>query len=135
MAKVEAIIRTKNQRAELMQVYKEEKECDALPNNDETEKDDSGYESENWGESLKNYKDEKHITNKDFEIVLRNIFEENTPWLEKEDILSIIEDDIGDIGLCHKNKFDKSVSFFDHLRKKAQYCPMLKIGRRKTCFF
>ena len=37
------------------------------------------------------------------------------PWLEKENILSIIEDDLGDIGLCHKNKFDKRESFFDHL--------------------
>ena len=41
-------------------------------------------------------------------------------WLEKENILSIIEDDLGEIGLCHKNKFDKRVSFFDHLRQKAQ---------------
>ena len=42
------------------------------------------------------------------------------PWLERENILFIIEEDLGDIGLCHKNKFDKRVSFFDHLRQKTQ---------------
>ena len=47
MAKVEAIKRTKNWRAELVHLYKEEKEWDALPNDDDTEKLDSGYESEN----------------------------------------------------------------------------------------
>ena len=41
------------------------------------------------------------------------------PWLEKEDILWIIEDDLGEIGLCHKNKFAQRVSFFDHLRQKV----------------
>ena len=74
------------------------------------------------------------------EIVLRNIFEENIvwdfsflktwfnqekfvysmncpcgkihkPWLEKVNILCIIGTDLGDYGLCHKNKFDKRVSF------------------------
>ena len=43
------------------------------------------------------------------------------PWLEKENILSIIEDDLGSKGLYHKNKFDKIVSIFNHLRQKAQY--------------
>ena len=42
------------------------------------------------------------------------------PWLEKENILSIIEDDLVDIGLFHINKFDERVSFFDHLRQKSQ---------------
>ena len=40
-------------------------------------------------------------------------------WLEKEDILCIIEADLRDIRLCHKKKFDKRVSFFDHLQQKA----------------
>ena len=59
MAKVEAIKR------------KEEKELDALPNNDDpiNKEDDSGYESENCGEPWKNYKDEKYIINKDLEII------------------------------------------------------------------
>ena len=63
--KVEAIKSTKNQRPELVQVYKEDKEWDALLNNDDTvyEEDDSGYESETWGEPQKNYKDDKYITN------------------------------------------------------------------------
>ena len=40
MAKVEAIKRTKNRRAQLVQLYKE----DALPNDDDTvNEDDSGY--------------------------------------------------------------------------------------------
>ena len=60
MTKVEVIKRTKNRRAELVQEYEEEKEQDALPNNDDTEEDDSGYESENWGELWKNYNDEKY---------------------------------------------------------------------------
>ena len=44
-----------------MQVYKEGKEWDVLPNDDDTvsEEDDSGYESDNWGEPWKNYKDDK----------------------------------------------------------------------------
>ena len=47
MAKVEAIKRTKNQRAELMQLYKEDKELNAMPNDDDTineEDDNKGYE-------------------------------------------------------------------------------------------
>ena len=49
MAKVEAIKTTTNQRTELVQLYKEDKELDARPNNDDTvnKEDDSGYESEN----------------------------------------------------------------------------------------
>ena len=42
-----------------MQVYKKEKEWDARPNDENTEEDDSGYESENLGEPWKIYKDEK----------------------------------------------------------------------------
>ena len=72
MAKVEAIKRTKNRRAELVQAYKEDKEFNDRPNDDDIEEDDSGYESENWGEPWKNYKDEKYITNKELEIVLQN---------------------------------------------------------------
>ena len=74
IAKVEAIKRTKNRRAELKQVYKEEKEWDALPDNDDTEEDDSVYESENIGQPWKNYKDEKYVTNKKLEIVLQKKF-------------------------------------------------------------
>ena len=83
MAKVEAIKRTKNRQPELVQAYKEEKEWDALPNDDDTvnKEDDSDYESENWGEPWKNYKNEKDITNKELEIVLWKIFEENTLWI------------------------------------------------------
>ena len=55
-------------------------EQDARPNNDETvnKEDDSGYESENWGEPWKNHKDEKYITNNELEIVLQKCFEEIT---------------------------------------------------------
>ena len=123
------------------------------PNDDDTEEDDSGYESENWGEPWKNYEDEHYITDKELEIILRKIFEENTVWdftylktwfnqenyvhsmycpyklwLEKEDILRIIEADLGDYGLCNKNKFDKIVSFFDHLRQKAQCGRIIHYG-------
>ena len=52
MAKVEVIKRTKNWRAELVQIYKEEKEWDVLPNDDDTvneEDDDKGHELESWG--------------------------------------------------------------------------------------
>ena len=77
MAKVEAIKRTKNGGPELVQSYKEEREWDALPDDDDTvnNEDDSGYESENCGEPWKNYKDEKYITNNELEIVLRYFFE------------------------------------------------------------
>ena len=53
MANVEAIKRTKIRRAELVQLYKEDKEWDAQPNDDDTvnkEGDSKGYESENYGE-------------------------------------------------------------------------------------
>ena len=122
MVKVEAIKRTKKRQAKLAQEYKEEKEWDALPNDDDNEEDGSGNKSENWGEPWINYKHEKYITNKKLEIVLRKSFEENTlwdfsylktwfnqenyvypmycpcdrihkPWLEKENILCVIQDD------------------------------------------
>ena len=77
------------------------------------------------------------------ELVIRKFFEENTvwdfgfvktwfnqekyvypmycpcgkiqkQWWEKEDILSIIEADLGEMGLCHKNKFTAKVPFFDY---------------------
>ena len=91
------------------------------------------------------------------EIVLQNFFEENTlwdfsylktwfnqmkpiypmycpcgkihtPWFEKEDILCIIEEDLGDFGLCHNNKFEKRVSFFDHLQQKATSGSIIHYG-------
>ena len=49
MANVEPIKRTKIRRAELVQLYKEEKEWDALPNDDDTVNEED-YESKNWGE-------------------------------------------------------------------------------------
>ena len=64
-----------------MQSYKGDKEWDVLPNDDDTvhkEDDNKGYESENCGELWKNYKDDKHILNKELELVLQNCFEENT---------------------------------------------------------
>ena len=42
-------------------------------------------------------------------------------WLEKKIILCIIKADLGEIGLCHKNKFAARVIFFDHIRQKATY--------------
>ena len=73
MAKVEAIKRTKIRRAQLVQLYKENKEWDARPNDNDIvneEDDEKGYESENCGEPWKYYKDEKYITNKELELVL-----------------------------------------------------------------
>ena len=66
MAKVEAIKRTKNRRVELVKLYKEDKEWDAQPNNNDTvndEDDDMGYESENCGDPFK--------TNKELELLLQ----------------------------------------------------------------
>ena len=53
------------------------------PNDDDdtvNKEDESGYESENWGEPWKNYEDEKYITDKELEIVLQKNFEQNTAW-------------------------------------------------------
>ena len=50
------------------------------------------------------------------------------PWLEKEDILCIIEEYLRDYGLCHKTKFDKRVSFFDHLRQKTTCGSIIHYG-------
>ena len=65
-----------------MQLYKKDKEWNALPNDDDTvnKEDDSAYESENEGDPWKTYKDEKYITNNELEIVLQIFFEENTVW-------------------------------------------------------
>ena len=57
MAKVEAIKRIKNRQAELMQAYKEDKAFNDMSNDDDTEEDDSNYESVNLGEEWENYKD------------------------------------------------------------------------------
>ena len=56
-----------------MQLYKEDKVFDARSDDDDTEEDDSGYESENIGEPWTNYKDEKYITDKELEIVFQKI--------------------------------------------------------------
>ena len=59
MVKVEAIKRTKNRRAELVQLYKEDQQWDARPNDDDTvnkEGDGKGYKSESCGQPWKNYK-------------------------------------------------------------------------------
>ena len=158
LAKVEAIKRTKNRKAELEQLYKEEKEWDARPNDDSTEnEDESSYVLPNWGEPWKNCKDEKYITNKELEIVLRKFFEENAvwdfsflktrfnpekyvypmycpcgkiykPWLENEQLLSNVKEDLGDVGLCHKNKFTQRVPFFDHIRQKATTSSIIHYG-------
>ena len=48
MAKVEAIKRTKHRKAEHVQAYKEDKEFNDMPNNDDTGEDDSCCESENY---------------------------------------------------------------------------------------
>ena len=105
-----------------MQAYKANKAFNDMPNDDDTEEDDSSSESVNLGEEWGNYKDENYITDKELEIVLQKIFEENTvwdfnylktwfnqenlvypmycpcskihkPWVENEDILCIIEED------------------------------------------
>ena len=157
MAKVEAIKRTKNRRAELVQAYKEQKALNDMANDDDTEEDDSSSESVYFGEEWDNYNEVNYITDKQLETVLRKIFEENTvwdfsylktrfnpdksiypmycpcgkihkPWLEEEKILSIIKEDLGDYGLCHKNKFEKRVSFFDHLRQKATSGSIIHYG-------
>ena len=52
----------------------------------------------------------------------------NKPWLKKEDILCIIEADLGEIGLCHKNKFAQRVPFFDHLRQKTTRDSLIHYG-------
>ena len=114
-----------------MKVYKEEKEWDAQPKDDDMVNDENaymGYESENCGEPCENHEDEIHISKSKLELVLRKNVEENTvwdfsfvktwcnqeknvcpmycprvkvhkPWLEKEDLLCIIEEDLGEIGL------------------------------------
>ena len=63
-----------------MQVYQEGKAFSDRPNDDDTEKDESGYESENWGKPWKNYEDEHYITDIELEIILQKIFKENTVW-------------------------------------------------------
>ena len=56
-------------------------------------------------------------------------------WLEKKDILSIIEADLGDKGLCHKNKFDERVQFFDHLGQKATCGSLIHYGLMQYLHF
>ena len=131
MAKVLAMKRTKNRCNELIKLYKDNKEKDTLPNNDDPvndEDDDAGFESDNWIVPQKNYEDKKYITNKQLELVLQFFLKKiqsgililqkirltkrimfipyivlvkqnQKPWLEKEDLLCIIEEDLGEIGL------------------------------------
>ena len=56
LAKVEAIKRTKNRRAELVQAYKEDKAFNDMANDDDTEEDDYSSESVYLGEEWVNYK-------------------------------------------------------------------------------
>ena len=51
--------------------------------------------------------------------------------MEKEEILCIIEEDLQDYGLCHKNKFVKRVSFFDHWQQKATSSSIIHYGLMK----
>ena len=53
------------------------------------------------------------------------------PWLKKGDIFCIIEADLRNFRLCHNNKFDKRVSFFDHLRQKATSSSLIYYGLMK----
>ena len=119
MSKVEVIKRTKIRQAELVQLYKKDKECDGWPNNDDSvnkEDDDKGYESENCGEPLKNYKDEIYITNNELVVVLQQNFEENIVW------------DFGilKLGLTKRNIFFQCivhvVKFINHGWRKKIYC-------------
>ena len=83
MTKVDAIKRTKIRRAELVLLYKEDKEWDAWPIDDDAvnkEDDDKDYESKNCGEPWTNYKDEKCIPNTELELVLQSYFEDNIVW-------------------------------------------------------
>ena len=42
----------------------------------------------------------------------------NQDW-RKKNILCIIEADLGEIGLCHKNKLTARVPFFHHIQQNA----------------
>ena len=42
--------------------------------------------------------------------------------------ISIIETDLGDIGLYHKNMFDQSISFFNHLQQKPLCGSLIHYG-------
>ena len=55
------------------------------------------------------------------------------PWLEKEDLLRIIEADLMEIGLCHKNKFFARVPFFDCLQQKAICSSLIHYGLMQYC--
>ena len=65
MAKVEAIKRTKIRRAELVQLYKEDKEWDAWPNKDDTV----------------NKEDDDKPPNTELEAILRNFLKKVQCWI------------------------------------------------------
>ena len=65
MAKVEAIKRTKIRRAELVQLYKEDKEWDAWPNKDDTV----------------NKEDDDKPPNTELEAILRNFLKNVQCWI------------------------------------------------------
>ena len=48
------------------------------------------------------------------------------PWLEKQDILCIIEEDLEYYKLCHMNKFEKA--FFNNLQQKATSSNIIHYG-------
>ena len=50
------------------------------------------------------------------------------PWLEKKDVLCIIQANLGEIGLCCKNKFDQRVPFFDIYNKRQHVVALFITG-------
>ena len=54
-----------------MHAYKQDKAFNDMPNEDDTEEDDSSSESLNLGQEWKNNKDVHYITDKELEIVLQ----------------------------------------------------------------
>ena len=143
--KIESIKRTKNRLAEVLQLYKEDKELDALPKWRswfwlwirelgwtmlKITKMRNISQIMNWrlykANFLKNtmwdFSYQKTWLNieKKFDPMYCPWFKIHKPWLEKIYIFCIIEADLGEIGLRHKNKFDQRVSFFNYLRQRAQ---------------
>ena len=130
MAKVLAMKRTKNRCNELIKLYKDNKEKDTLPNNDDPvndEDDDAGFESDNWIVPQKNYEDKKYITNKQLELVLQF-------FLKKiQSVILVLQK----LGLSKRNMFILFivyvVKFTNHgLRKKTYYASQKRIQEKQS---
>ena len=157
-AKIQAIERAVNYRYQLDQIYrrKKQQEIDEYPDSSESD-DDPHHDCPIYG-SKKNYIEPKYISAQNLIDTLTAIFDENTywdigflapswlnqdyphylyslcpcgkfnkAWLQYHEVLENVDCD-GQPGLCKNYQFKDNVSFFKHIRERAQQQSLIHYG-------